>query len=50
MAPIGGVGIGAPAYEHRLAEVERKLQTLVDEVKALRKQKRAEEKPSGKAP
>jgi hypothetical protein len=44
------MGMAAPAYEHRLAEVERKLQTLVDEVKALRLQKRADEKPSGKAP
>jgi hypothetical protein len=50
MAPPGGMGMAAPAYEHRLAEVERKLQTLVDEVMALRKQKRADEKPSGKAP
>ena len=34
----GGMGVGpgnVSAYEHRLAEVEKKLQTLIDEVKAL---------------
>jgi beta-lactamase regulating signal transducer with metallopeptidase domain len=44
-----GMRAGGPgplaSYEHRLAEVEKKLQTLIDEVKALRQQRSPENSP-----
>ena len=46
---LGGMDVGpgnAAAYEHRLAEVEKKLQTLIDEVKALRQERRPENPPA----
>jgi hypothetical protein len=36
------------SYEHRLAEVEKKLQSLMDEMKALRKERRREQRESEK--
>jgi hypothetical protein len=43
----GMAGEGNPStYEHRLAEVEKKLQTLMDEMKALHKERRREQRES----
>jgi beta-lactamase regulating signal transducer with metallopeptidase domain len=49
----GFTGMGGPrgdltTYEHRLAEVEKKLQTLMEEVKSLRKERRGEKPESDK--
>jgi beta-lactamase regulating signal transducer with metallopeptidase domain len=46
---FGGMGFGPgnpSAYEHRLAEMEKKLETLIAEVKALRHERRPENAPS----
>jgi hypothetical protein len=43
-APSGNVS----AYEHRLAEVEKKLQALMEEMKSLRKKPRPDEPESAK--
>jgi hypothetical protein len=49
-AGMGGLtfpaGSGASAYERRLAEVEKKLEALMDEMKALRKERRREQRES----
>ena len=42
----GGMSRGNSSYEHRLAEVEKKLQSLMDEMKALRKERRREKPES----
>ena len=53
-APVGGLGgmgpgLGAAAtFDLRLREVEKKLQSLIDEMKALRKEQPTDRPPSNK--